>query len=83
MVVHDPPVHCIKVFVVGKWRTVRGYNGYVKEVKNKKILEDMERTVRLNTGSHDYSKPFGQQYDPSLGTFAGKEIKFNFITQED
>ena len=52
----------IEVFVVGKWRPVRGYNGTVTEVTNKKILKDMERTVRCNTGT----------------TFAGKAIQFKW-----
>jgi hypothetical protein len=61
----------IEVFVVGKWRVVRGYWGSKYVITNKKILADMEKTVRINTGSHVHSG-----YDPSIGTFAGKKIVF-------
>jgi hypothetical protein len=64
----------IEVFVVGKWRVVRGYWGSKYVITNKKILADMEKTVRINTGSHVHSG-----YDPSVGTFHGKEIRFDFI----
>ena len=66
--------HTIEVFVVGKWRIVRGYWGSKYVITNKKILADMERVVRINTGSSTNFK-----YDPSVGTFHGKDIRFDFI----
>jgi len=38
----------IEVFVVGKWRPVRYYQG--KGVPSSKIQEEVKTTVRLNTG---------------------------------
>lgn len=70
-VVHDPPNHFIEVFVVGKWRPVRYYGGRGYVVKNKDVLYEIERTVRINTGSHTDCK-----LDLSKGTFAGKKIVF-------
>lgn len=78
-VIHDPPDHRIEVFVVGKWRPIRYYGGVGYIVTNKKILAEMERTIRINTGSYNSSKPLGSQYDPSRGTFAGKKIIFEWF----
>lgn len=74
-VVHDPPDHYIEVFVVGKWRSIRYYGGFGKYVvTNKKILAEMDRSVRMNTGSYN-----SQGFDPTRGTFAGKKILFEWI----
>jgi hypothetical protein len=62
----------IEVFVVGKWRGIRYYGGTLDAPKSKKILDEIERTVRINTGSHLNHRGF----DPTKGTFAGKKIVF-------
>jgi len=76
-VVHNPPDHYIQVFVVGKWRSMRYYGGRGYIVKSKKILWDMERTVRINTGSHRDGKFYS-----GCGTFAGKRIIFEWVVPE-
>ena len=76
-VVHNPPDHYIQVFIVGKWRAVRYYGGRGYIVKNKDVLYEIERHVRMNTGSHT-----DMRYDLSKGTFAGKRIIFEWVVPE-
>ena len=80
-IIHDPPNHWIEVYVVGKWRPVRFYGGQGYSTANKKILADMEHTVRINTGSYD-SHGRGIDYNVSKGSFAGKKINFEWILPE-
>lgn len=81
-IIHDPPNHRIEVFVVGKWRPVRYYGGHGYSTTNKKILADMEHTVRINTGSYDSDDHGFPIYNVDKGTFAGKKIEFEWISEE-
>lgn len=38
----------IRVFVVGKWRPIRGYAG--KGIPSSKVMAEVERIVKVNTG---------------------------------
>jgi hypothetical protein len=41
--------HVVKVFVVGKWRTIRYYSPN-KKIPSEKIVAECIHTVRVNTG---------------------------------
>lgn len=47
----------IYVFCVGKWRPIRHYNSTAQTCENKRIMADVERTVRMNAGWKDNPKP--------------------------
>lgn len=61
----------IEVFVVGKWRGIRHINSTLYEPKSKKIIDEVIRTVRINTGSRPVV-PGSKELKG--GTFEGKTI---------